>query len=228
MTEPTTLNTMFTEMIKLQDQVNSTVSGKGWGTKGHLWHLAAIEESVELLGSTSWYWWKSTEYDLENIYVELVDLMAFSLSYHIERTSKKEVPDLVEYMVDRAVVAEKMFNPNKPDKKKISDLRDATLEFMADATKNKYLSLTKLLAMIMMTMAFEDFYKLFIGKAMLNLFRQHNGYKAGEYKKMWGGVEDNAFMEKIVSESDIKTLTEDPQSVYKQLEVEYAKVLDGK
>jgi len=51
---------------------------------------------------------------------------------------------------------------------------------------------------------FNSLYKLYIGKHMLNKFRQDNGYKTQEYTKLWGDVEDNVYLLEIVdSKEDI-------------------------
>ncbi|MDG1473779.1 MAG: dUTP diphosphatase, partial [Porticoccaceae bacterium] len=42
----------------------------------------------------------------------------------------------------------------------------------------------------------------YVGKNVLNFFRQDNGYQEGTYKKQWDGVEDNEHLINIVSELD--------------------------
>ena len=56
-------------------------------------------------------------------------------------------------------------------------------------------------------------YKLYVGKNILNQFRQDNGYKEGTYIKVWDGEEDNVVMKRIWEEDgDIK-----PEQLYKEL-----------
>jgi hypothetical protein len=56
---------------------------------------------------------------------------------------------------------------------------------------------------------------------MLNRFRQNNGYKSGEYKKLWHGREDNEHLIELLAE-----LSDDPeqlpQRLYAGLEARYA------
>ena len=41
-------------------------------------------------------------------------------------------------------------------------------------------------------------YKLYVGKNILNKFRQEHGYKEGTYIKIWNGEEDNVVMQGIL------------------------------
>jgi hypothetical protein len=66
---------------------------------------------------------------------------------------------------------------------------------------------------IMSGLDLESLYKLYIGKNILNQFRQDNGYKEGTYIKVWNGDEDNVVMQKIFKdEPDIK-----PDGLYREL-----------
>ncbi|MEE6534390.1 dUTP diphosphatase, partial [Campylobacter coli] len=63
----------------------------------------------------------------------------------------------------------------------------------------------------------EILYKTYIGKNILNIFRQNNGYKQGTYKKDWNGKEDNEVLAEILEqELDFDT-------IYKKLEEYYKK-----
>jgi len=60
-------------------------------------------------------------------------------------------------------------------------------------------------------------YALYIGKNILNQFRQDHGYKEGSYIKIWNGKEDNVTMQKILAkEVDIA-----PDALYCALEKAY-------
>jgi len=62
-----------------------------------------------------------------------------------------------------------------------------------------------------------ELYELYIGKNILNKFRQEHGYKDGSYIKIWNGKEDNVVMQEILaSNSDIT-----PEELYEALEEAY-------
>jgi hypothetical protein len=63
-------------------------------------------------------------------------------------------------------------------------------------------------------------YASYVSKNILNHFRQDNGYKTGEYVKMWKGIEDNAHMEEILKSLDA-TSEALPARLYEALERRY-------
>src|SRR5690606_16358645 len=48
----------------------------------------------------------------------------------------------------------------------------------------------------------EELYRQYIGKNVLNFFRQDNGYKQGTYVKIWNGLEDNEYLVQIMNQLD--------------------------
>jgi len=62
-------------------------------------------------------------------------------------------------------------------------------------------------------------YKLYVGKNILNQFRQDHGYKEGTYIKIWNGEEDNIAMQRVLEENEDVT----PDGLYKALEEAYPK-----
>jgi hypothetical protein len=51
-------------------------------------------------------------------------------------------------------------------------------------------------------MPFEELYRRYIGKNVLNFFRQDNGYKDGSYRKTWKGREDNEHLVELMASLD--------------------------
>ena len=66
----------------------------------------------------------------------------------------------------------------------------------------------------------ERLYRDYVSKNVLNHFRQDNGYKTGEYVKMWQGLEDNAHMEEILKSLDARSEAL-PSRLYEALERRY-------
>jgi hypothetical protein len=71
-------------------------------------------------------------------------------------------------------------------------------------------------------MNYETLTKLYFGKAVLNDFRQANGYKTGEYIKIWGEEEDNEVMIRILY--SIKYSDDFYDELYEALTLEYIEV----
>jgi hypothetical protein len=49
-------------------------------------------------------------------------------------------------------------------------------------------------------MPFDELYEIYVGKNVLNMFRQDNGYKEGSYSKIWNGREDNEVLADILQQ----------------------------
>ena len=48
-------------------------------------------------------------------------------------------------------------------------------------------------------MSFDDLYRLYVAKNVLNMFRQDHGYKQGTYVKTWMGEEDNVVLDNLLT-----------------------------
>ena len=51
-------------------------------------------------------------------------------------------------------------------------------------------------------LSFDQLYRMYVGKNVLNFFRQDHGYKDGSYVKVWDGREDNEHLSDILSRLD--------------------------
>jgi len=49
---------------------------------------------------------------------------------------------------------------------------------------------------------FDALYTAYVGKNVLNFFRQDNGYKDGSYIKNWSGREDNEHLVEVIASLD--------------------------
>ena len=56
-------------------------------------------------------------------------------------------------------------------------------------------------------MAFDELYEIYVGKNVLNMFRQDHGYKDGSYIKIWQGREDNEHLADIMKTLDSDSVT---------------------
>jgi hypothetical protein len=69
-------------------------------------------------------------------------------------------------------------------------------------------------------MDFEQLYVGYVGKNVLNFFRQDHGYQDGSYHKKWGGKEDNEHLVDIVSQLDTSA-SDFKDQLYARMEVTY-------
>jgi hypothetical protein len=61
-------------------------------------------------------------------------------------------------------------------------------------------------------MGFDELFRLYVGKNVLNNFRQDHGYKSGDYQKLWQGREDNEHLVEV-----LESLSCDPEDVPRTL-----------
>jgi hypothetical protein len=83
-----------------------------------------------------------------------------------------------------------------------------------DQLTNSFLNVTSKLGLNLSTL-----YALYIGKNILNKFRQDHGYKEGSYIKVWNGKEDNVVMQGLLASNENIT----PDELYQELESAYPK-----
>ena len=74
--------------------------------------------------------------------------------------------------------------------------------------------------MALIEMDFDSLYRTYVGKNVLNFFRQDNGYKEGTYVKNWAGREDNEHLVELVAKLD-KNAEDFSQQVYEALQNRY-------
>lgn len=175
-------------MFELQDAMNSRVNAD-WREKGFEWYRAIWIECAELMDHYGWKWWKHQSPDIEQVKLELIDIWHFGLSILLEK-GVEPTAVLKEIESSLGQKAEGEF------KNKLEDFAQYTLD-------NKGFSIPLFLALLdSVDMDFNDLYCGYVGKNVLNFFRQDNGYKDGSYQKIWGGKEDNEHLVELVTDLD--------------------------
>jgi hypothetical protein len=74
--------------------------------------------------------------------------------------------------------------------------------------------------MIASQLDFDALYSAYVGKNVLNFFRQDNGYKDGSYIKNWSGREDNEHLVEVRASLD-HGAEDFSKQVYDSLESRY-------
>ena len=177
-------------MLALQDAMNSKINPE-WRQAGNEWYRAIWIECAEMLDHYGWKWWKHQQADMDQVILEIVDIWHFMLSDMLEKTSDQE--KLAE------TLAEKFADSAQAD-----DIPLA-IESLASKTllsKSAEVPAFKQL-MSAVSLSVDDLYRGYIGKNVLNFFRQDHGYKDGTYQKVWGGREDNEFLVESAASLDL-------------------------
>ncbi len=221
------------DMLQMQQTLNDATGGKNWiegfTNKGKPinWYRCIYMEAAELVDSYPWKHWKNIDAqpNRENIKIEIVDIWHFVMSAALrdyQLYQKGSLSDLAKQMsnlphyptivtpsgnlpetfYDEIEIIENLIGVLfRSDK--VLDLVDAFYDMSAKLG----LSLTEL-------------YLLYLGKNVLNQFRQDHGYKEGTYVKNWNGEEDNVRMQHLLSEYP----SVDAHQLYNLLEQAYQSI----
>jgi dimeric dUTPase (all-alpha-NTP-PPase superfamily) len=179
-------------MLELQDAMNARVNS-GWRKANSEWYRAIWTECAEMLDHYGWKWWKHQQPDLDQVRLELVDIFHFAMSDYLLQDNDNEA-------VASRILAE-LACPGS-----INDIRLA-IESMAQSTiANQSMHFSEFAnIMQLIEMDFDQLYRMYVGKNVLNFFRQDHGYKDGSYIKVWQGREDNEHLAELLTRLDSET-----------------------
>ncbi len=218
------------QMLKLQQQLNDATNGEGWEkgiTKNNKridWKRCTYLECAELIESYPWKHWKNidAEPDYENIKIETVDIWHFIMSQALADYKNKALGSMDVLADNIAALANfeafcKEATPSDKDYYAQIEVVESLMRILfCEASTERLIEAFFDVAM-QSGLNLESLYKLYIGKNILNQFRQDHGYKEGSYIKLWNGEEDNVTMQRILdSYCDIT-----PKELYEKLEEAY-------
>jgi len=221
------------EMLTLQQELNDSTNGTGWedgitkNGKKIDWRRCIYLETAELIDSYPWKHWKDIDAspDYANIKIELVDIWHFIMSETL-RLYKKENLGSIE---DIALVVSQMesfqaFQNEENNQEQLTPYEEILLveEMLKILFCNR--DINRLIVYFLnlssqLNLKLPELYRLYIGKNILNKFRQDNGYKEGSYRKIWEGKEDNMVMQNIL----IRHSKINAKELYSALEEAYPK-----
>ena len=217
-------------MLTLQQQLNDATNGEGWergitkNGKAIDWKRCSYLECAELIESYPWKHWKNidAEPDYDNIKIEVVDIWHFIMSqmlqdYKIDNKGDilaltKAIESLPNYQ--RFTQESKLTQRDYYEQIAIVEdlMRVLFCEESPEALMEAFIDVA-----MQSSLNLDTLYQLYIGKNILNQFRQDHGYKEGSYTKIWGKEEDNVVMQRILKENSDTT----PDKLYKALQVIY-------
>ena len=176
-------------MLDLQDRMNTKVHPE-WREQGFEWYRAAWIECAELMDHAGYKWWKHADPDMEQIQLEVVDIWHFGLSAMI--CGCDSLDELATQIADDLSAM-----PRE------SSLLEA-MEILAESciTTQSFSTSAFLGLMAACDLSFEQLYRMYVGKNVLNFFRQDHGYKDGSYIKIWDGREDNEHLSDLLVRLD--------------------------
>ncbi len=178
------------EMMESQNKLNILTMGDKWSSMNLNWRLAVVQESSELIDSFPYKWWKNADTNIENAKIEIVDVWHFVLSLMLEAN-----------IVPTKIMEAKFIALSEASPLDINDNIDELMSYAMNListaiNSNSIIEIAESVMLLSGKIGFTygDMIKIYFGKAVLNRFRQLNGYSEGTYIKNWEGVEDNEVM----------------------------------
>lgn len=188
------MQTQILAMLALQDSMNTKVHPQ-WRTQGYEWYRAIWVECAELMDHYGWKWWKKQQPDWEQVKLELIDIWHFGLS------------DLLLQHEDVDALANTLSSALR-ESCAVQDFRMALENFVQATLNQRAFDLTAFAhLMAAADLDFNALYRGYVGKNVLNFFRQDHGYKDGSYVKIWAGREDNEHLVELMATLDISAPT---------------------
>lgn len=210
------------DMFKMQRKANDLTNGIDWvdgltNTEKEINWLRCVRfELVEAIEqSTHWKHWKNIkdtkqysfvqtkDFDgLHNLKIELIDAWHFLMSEIISQKWENETVEIIEsidslnnkYLEGKELVVA------------LEQLERIVFDYEDDNTFENLMRIVRDFWTITFGLiTIEEFYKIYVLKNSLNIFRQENGYKDGSYIKEWGSekIEDNVFLDTYIKDDGL-------------------------
>jgi len=217
-------------MLMLQQQLNDATNGTGWENgltkngKQIDWRRCIYLEAAELIESYPWKHWKNIDAspDYENIKIEAVDIWHFVMSEALRLYKVNTLGNIDDLAA--AISAQEGYKQISKSKEPATLSEYEEIALVEDFLKSLFVgdSVETLVSKFFIVarhsgLDLDSLYALYIGKNILNQFRQDHGYKEGSYIKLWNGQEDNVAMQEILA----KDPEISPEILYSRLETVY-------
>lgn len=195
-------------MLEMQDKMNTRVHPE-WISQNFEWYRAAWIECGELMDHFGYKWWKKQVADRDQVRLEIVDIWHFGMSAlfregkSIDTIAEQIVADIDDFVATDAGV------------------REATEAVALSALQTQGFSVSAFWQLMYAAeLDFQTLYRSYVGKNVLNFFRQDHGYQEGTYIKDWQGREDNEHLVELLAELD-SSREDFSELVYQSLQQRY-------
>jgi|TARA_Y100001933_G_scaffold243440_1_gene272107 hypothetical protein len=201
---------MVDTMARMQDAHNVQVHPE-WRTQGYRYYRAVWVECAELLDHFGWKWWKRQHPDLDQVRLEVVDIWHFGLS------------DLMRAGALDEAVADRLMAVTDQPAGDGERFREAVENLAGQTLSDRLFAMEPFVAVLdALPLPLTELFRLYVGKNVLNHFRQDHGYKAGTYRKTWQGREDNEHLVELLAGLDGVPADAVPERLYQALADRYA------
>lgn len=179
----------FEAMLTMQDAMNRKVHAD-WIDRNFEWYRALWLECGELIDHYGYKWWKKQTADMDQVQLEVIDIWHFGMSMLFDGRDVQQIA---------ADLSAELKQHDVPE----ASVLEAAESLACHTLAQREFSIILFWSLMRAAgMNFDDLYRAYVGKNVLNFFRQDNGYQQGTYIKDWEGREDNEHLVEIVAELD--------------------------
>lgn len=208
-------------MLSLQQGMNARVDPQ-WIKARYPYLRAVAIEGAEAIEHHGWKWWKMQKKDLAQLQMELIDIWHFILSEILLRSADTgtDPKQALHEALEAAIATDSVTLDGVEHPYSALDLvRKLELLIAISVVRRIELSL---FASIMSDcdLDWTELFRQYVGKNVLNMFRQDKGYKQGSYQKMWNGREDNECLVEIIHKLN-PAAADFKEAIYRELELAY-------
>lgn len=177
-------------MLRMQHRMNSRVH-ENWVEQDFAWYRAAWIECGELIEHYGYKWWKKQTPDIEQVRLEVIDIWHFGMSALFR--DRKSVEQIAGEIADELAT-------HQPSG---LGVREATEQLALHCLQTRSFSASLFWDLMLAAgLDFDSLYTSYVGKNVLNFFRQDHGYKEGSYIKTWDDREDNEHLVEVLESLD--------------------------
>jgi dimeric dUTPase (all-alpha-NTP-PPase superfamily) len=213
-------------MLELQDDMNTRVNPE-WVAANNDWHRAIQIEGVEAIEHHGWKWWKKQNLDMAQLRMELVDIWHFIMSMAIQKKNGNIALAKLDMLAEFNLHQKSVLFDNQYYLLAQMKLLDK-LNLLVGLASAKRINLALFNSLLSdCGMSWTDLLKQYVGKNVLNIFRQDNGYKSGTYFNIWNGREDNEHLVEVMEIIDPNS-DNIRNALYQSLKARYAEFLQGR
>ncbi len=174
----------------MQEEMNTRVHDS-WRDQNFEWYRAIWIECAELMDHYGYKWWKFQKPDTAQVQLEVVDIWHFGMSCMLQNET------------DKGVLASRIASSWNEEKTVGTDFRTVVEALASETLNSQNFSISIFSTLCKLSeLSFPQLHSSYVGKNILNFFRQDNGYKEGHYRKVWDGREDNDHLNDLLNTID--------------------------
>jgi len=208
-------------MLSLQSKMNSKVD-PDWLSAKYPYLRAVVVEGAEAIEHHGWKWWKQQARDLPQLQMEMIDIWHFILSELLLITEGDE-SRAAEFLMQEIAKSAQISSINFDNKQyRIKDMElIGNMELLIGLSVARRIEIALFDELIKgCELGWDELFRQYVSKNVLNFFRQDHGYKEGTYEKIWDAKEDNEHLVEIMQELDAGLPSYQDQ-LYAQLKSRY-------